>query len=98
MIYKILLGLIALILLELVNLFHNDIMKHKLAYGILKIVILNTILISVLALKSFYLNLLLKIKDVVQPIFETVGKILSILFKTPNRTSKKYCLLECWKS
>ena len=89
MIYKILLGLIALILLELVNLFHNDIMKHKLAYGILKIVILNTILISVLALKSFYLNLLLKIKDVVPPIIETAAKILATPFKTPNRTPKK---------
>ena len=85
MLFKFLFALLALIVLEVINLFKNGIMEHKLAYGILKVIILNTLLISVLALKSFYLNLLIKIKDSVPPIIETAVKILATPIKTPKK-------------
>ena len=85
MLLKFLFALLALIVLEVINLFNNGIMEHKLAYGILKVIILNTLLISVLALKSFYLNLLIKIKDAVPPIIETAVKILATPIKTPKK-------------
>lgn len=85
MLFKFLFALLALIVLEVINLFKNGIMEHKLAYGILKVIILNTLLISVLALKSFYLNLLIKIKEAVPPIIETAVKIISTPIKTPKK-------------
>ena len=53
MLFKILFGLLVLILFEVIDLFKQGIMEHKLAYGILKILILNVAFASVLALKSF---------------------------------------------
>ena len=85
MVFKFLFALLALIVVEVINLFKNGIMEYKLAYGILKVIILNTLLISVLALKSFYLNLLIKIKDAVPPIIETAVKILVTPIKTPKK-------------
>ena len=85
MLFKFLFALLALIVLEVINLFKNGIMEHKLAYEILKVIILNTLLISVLALKSFYLNLLIKIKEAVPPIIETAVKIISTPIKTPKK-------------
>ena len=85
MIFKFLFVIFVLIFLEIINLFQNGIMKHKLAYGILKILILNTIFIALLALKSCYLNILLKIKEAVPPIIQTAAKI----FTTPIKSQKK---------
>ena len=51
----------------------------------LKIILLNTLFISILALKSIYLNILLKIKESVPPIAKTAAKI----FETPIKSSKK---------
>ena len=85
MLFKFLFAFLDLIVLEVINLFKNGIMEHKLAYGILKVIILNTLLISVLALKSFYLNLLIKIKEAVPPIIETAVKIISTPIKTPKK-------------
>ena len=85
MIFKILFGLLMIILFEIVNLFQNGIMNHKIAYGMLKIILLNTLFISILALKSFYLNILIKIKEAVPPIVKTAAKI----FETPIKSSNK---------
>lgn len=85
MLFKCLFALLGLIVLEVINLFKNGIMEHKLAYGILKVIILNTLLISVLALKSFYINLLIKIKEAVPPFIETAVKIISTPIKTPKK-------------
>ena len=74
-----------MILFEIVNLFQNGIMDHKIAYGMLKIIFLNTLFISILALKSFYLSILVKIKEAVPPIVKTAAKI----FATPIKSSKK---------
>ena len=47
MFLKILFGLLVLILFEFIDLFKMGIMEHKLAYGILKILILNVAFASV---------------------------------------------------
>ena len=85
MLFKFLFALLALIVLEVINLFKIGIMEHKLAYGKLKVIILNTLLLSVLALKSFYLNLLIKIKEAVPSIIETAVKIISTRIKTQKK-------------
>ena len=74
-----------MILFEIVNLLQNGIMEHKIAYGMLKIIFLNTLFISILALKSFYLNIIVKIKDVVPPIVKTAAKIFATPIKTPKK-------------
>jgi len=74
-----------MILFEIVNLLQNGIMEHKIAYGMLKIIFLNTLFISILALKSFYLNIIVKIKDAVSPIVKTAAKIFATPIKTPKK-------------
>ena len=88
MLFKILFGLLVLILFEVIDLFKQGIMDHKLAYGILKILILNIAFASVLALKSFYLNFLIKIKDAVPPIIKIAAKIFVTPLKTPRDKTK----------
>ena len=88
MLFKILFGLLVLILFKVIDLFKQGIMEHKLAYGILKILILNVAFVSVLALKSFYLNFLIKIKDAVPPIIKTAAKIFVTPLKTPRDKTK----------
>ena len=88
MLFKILFGLLVLILFEVIDLFKQGIMEHKLAYGILKILILNVAFASVLALKSFYLIFLIKIKDAVPPIIKTAAKIFVTPLKTPRDKTK----------
>ena len=85
MIFKILFGLLVMILFEIVNLLQNGIMEHKIAYGMLKIIFLNSLFISILALKSFYLNIIVKIKDAVPPIVKTAAKIFATPIKTPKK-------------
>ena len=85
MIFKILFGLLVMILFEIVNLLQNGIMEHKIAYGMLKIIFLNTLFISILALKSFYLNIIVKIKDAVPPLVKTAAKIFATPIKTPKK-------------
>ena len=78
----------ALILFEVIDLFKQGIMNHKLAYDIFKILILNIAFASVLALKSFYPNFLLKIKDAVPPIIKTAAKIFVTPLKIPRDKTK----------
>ena len=88
MLFKILFGLLVLILFEVIDLFKQGIMEHKLAYGILKILILNVAFASVLALKSFYINFLIKIKDALPPIIKAAAKIFVTPLKTPRDKTK----------
>ena len=74
-----------MILFEIVNLLQNGIIEHKIAYGMLKIIFLNTLFISILALKSFYLNIIVKIKDAVPPLVKTAAKIFATPIKTPKK-------------
>ena len=74
-----------MILFEIVNLFQNGIVDHKIVYGRLKIIFLNTLFVSILTLKSFCLSILVKIKEAVPPIVKTAAKI----FATPIKSSKK---------
>ena len=88
MLFKILFGLLVLILFEVIDLFKQGIMEHKLAYGVLKILILNVAFVSFLELKSFYLNFFIKIKDAVSPIIKTSAKIFVTSLKTPRDKTK----------
>ena len=56
--------LLFLIVAEIVQLLKEGILEHKYKYalGILKIMILNTIFLTILSIKSFYFGVLLKIK------------------------------------
>ena len=74
-----------MILFEIVNLLQNGIMEHKIAYEMLKIIFLNTLFISILALKSFYLNIIVKIKDAVPHLVKTAAKIFATPIKTPKK-------------
>ena len=88
MLFKILFGLLVLILFEVIDLFKQGVMDHKLAFGILKILLLNIAFASILALKSFYLNLFLKIKDAIPPLIKTAAKIFETPLKTPRDKTK----------
>ena len=52
MVFKILLFILFLIIAEIYKLIREGIIQHKYAYGILKILILNTAFLSILAVKS----------------------------------------------
>ena len=60
-------------------------MEHKFAFGLLKVIILNTIFISILSSRSFYLGILIKIKEAIPPIIKIIAKA----FATPIKASKK---------
>ena len=84
MTFKILLFLLFLIVVEIFKLFKEGIIEHKYAFGILKILILNTLFISLLSIKSFYLGILIKIKEAIPPIIKSAAKVLLTPMKTPK--------------
>ena len=84
MAFKIFLLFFLLIIAEIYKLIKEGIIQHKYAYGILKILILNTIFLSILAIKSFYIGILVKIKKAIPPILETAAKVLITPIKTPK--------------
>ena len=85
MAFKILLFLLFLMILEIYQLLKEGIADHKFAFGIIKILILNTLFISILSVKSFYMGILLKIKKAIPPIIRTAAKVL----KTPTKSPQK---------
>ena len=85
MTFKILLLILFLIIVEIIHLIKEGIADHKLAFGILKILVLNTIFISLLSIKSFYLGFIIKLKEVIPPIIKTAAKVIL----TPIKTAKK---------
>ena len=85
MTFKILLFILFLIVAEIYRLFKEGIMEHKFAFGILKVIILNTIFISILSARSFYLGILIKIKEAIPPIIKTAAKAFATPIKTPKK-------------
>ena len=85
MTFKILLFILFLIVAEIYRLFKEGIMEHKFAFGIQKVRILNTIFISILSARSFYLGILIKIKDAIPPIIKTAAKAFATPIKTPKK-------------
>ena len=51
--------------------------------------ILNTIFLSILSIKSFYLGILLKIKDAIPPIIKIATKAILTPMKTPKKINKE---------
>ena len=72
--FKILILIPFLIIAKIYKLIEEGIIQHKYAYGILKILKLNTIFLSLLAVKFFYLGILIIIKEVIPPILKTAAK------------------------
>ena len=85
MTFKVLLLILLLIVTEIYQLLKEGIAEHKFAFGILKILILNTIFLSILSIKSFYLGILVKIKDVIPPINKTAAKDILTPMKPPKK-------------
>ena len=85
MVFKILLFILFLIIAEIYKLIREGIIQHKYAYGILKILILNTAFLSILAVKSLYLGILIKIKESIPPILKSAAKVLITPVKSPKR-------------
>ena len=84
MAYKILLGLNLLIIYEMIVLINDGITSHKFGFGLLKILILNTILLGLLFFKISYIEIYGKIKKAINPLIETAKKVLM----TPIKSSK----------
>ena len=85
MTFKILLFLLLLIVAEIYHLIKEGIAEHKFAFGILKILVLNTLFLSILSIKSFYIGILLKIKEAIPPIIRSAAKVLITPIKTPKK-------------
>ena len=85
MTFKILLFLLLLIVAEIYHLIKEGIAEHKFAFGILKILVLNTLFLSILSIKSFYIGILLKIKEATPPIIRSAAKVLITPIKTPKK-------------
>ena len=85
MTFKILLLILFLIIVEIIHLIKEGIADHKFAFGILKILVLNTIFISLLSIKSFYLGFLIKLKEAIPPIIKTAAKVIMTPIKTPKK-------------
>ena len=85
MTFKVLIFLLFSIVAEITHLLKEGIWEHKYAFGMLKIMILNTIFLMILSIKSFYFGILLKIKEVLPKIIKSAAKA----FMTPLKTPKK---------
>ena len=85
MTFKILMFIFVLIVAEILRLLREGIAGHRMALGILKILILNTAFLAILSIKSFYLGIVLRIKKVVPEIIKTAAKALSTPLKTPKK-------------
>ena len=85
MTFKILLFLLLLIVAEIYHLIKEGIAEHKFAFGIQKFLVLNTLFLSILSIKSFYTGILLKMKESISPIFIAATKMLITPIKTPKK-------------
>ena len=62
MVFKLVLLIFAFIIAEIYNLLNERIVKHKYAFALLKIFLLNAIILTILYVKSFYFGIMLKDK------------------------------------
>ena len=88
MTFKFLIFILFLIVAEIAHLLKKGILEHKYAFGILKIMILNTIFLTILSIKSFSFGVLLKIKEVMPKIIKSAAKAFMTPLKTPKKESK----------
>ena len=79
---KIFIAIISLIFYESLDLYFKGIFEHPLAFGILKIIFLNTILLMIVFIKA---NILIKIKEAIPPILKTAAKLILTPVKTPKK-------------
>ena len=84
MVFKLILLIFAFIIAEIYNLLNERIVKHKYAFGLLKVLILNTLVVSILFIKSFYFGIFSKIKEIIPPIIKTATKVLTTPLKSPS--------------
>ena len=80
--FKIFIAIICLIFYESLDLYLKGILEHPLAFGILKIIFLNTILLMIVFIKA---NILIKIKEAIPPILKTAAKLILTPVKTPKK-------------
>ena len=57
MVFKLILLIFAFIIVEIYNLLNGRIVEHKYAFGLLKVLILNTLVVSILFIKAFYFGI-----------------------------------------
>ena len=84
MVFKLILLIFASIIAEIYNLLNERIVEHKYAFGLLKVLILNTLVVSILFIKSFYFGIFSKIKEIIPPIIKTATKVLTTPLKSPS--------------
>ena len=63
----------------------EGIADHKFSFGILKILLLNTMIISLLSIKTFYLRFIIKLKEAIPPIIKIATKVIMTQNKTPKK-------------
>ena len=80
--FKIFIAIICLIFYESLDLYLKGIFEHPLAFGILKIIFLNTILLMIVFIKA---NIRIKIKEAIPPILKTAEKLILTPVKTPKK-------------
>ena len=85
MTFKALLFILFLIVSEIIHLVKEGVAEHKYAFGILKILILNTIFLFVLSIKYFSFGILGKIKEAIPPLIKTATKVILTPIKTPKK-------------
>ena len=80
--FKIFIAIICLIFYESLDLYLKRIFEHPLAFGILKIIFLNTILLMIVFIKA---NILIKIKESIPSLLKTAAKLILTPVKTPKK-------------
>ena len=80
--FKIFIAIICLIFYESLDLYLKGIFEHPLAFGILKIIFLNTILLMIVFIKA---NILIKIKESIPSLLKTAAKLILTPVKTPKK-------------
>ena len=84
MVFKLILLIFAFIIVEIYNLLNDRIVEHKYAFGLLKVLLLNTLIVTILFVKSFYFGIFSKIKEIIPPIIKTATKVLTTPLKSPS--------------
>ena len=74
MVFKLILLIFAFIIVEIYNLLNDRIVEHKYAFGLLKVLLLNTLIVTILFVKSFYFGIFSKIKEIIPPIIKTCNQ------------------------
>ena len=74
MVLKLILLIFAFIITEIYKLLNERIEEHKYAFDLLKVLLLNKIILTILFVKSFYIGIFSKIKEIIPPILKLKPK------------------------